>query len=129
MKKKVRIYYHLPKLRNSLIQIRIGRMANILLNLWVNHYVTIYKNQVTCQGSKPINNGAIRNNGSMVFGRNFLANRWQIVVVCPLYLHFDPCRILLKSSAVTSTLPYFLGWEPPLDQSTQVMLLLELISE
>lgn len=75
-----------------------------------------------CQKSKTFES-TICNKGSKALGANFLAKRAQTEEFLLLYRQVWPLRTRLKNSSVISFLPNVAGWAPPLDQSTQVMLL------
>jgi hypothetical protein len=66
---------------------------------------------------------------SKAAGVNFLANKKQTFVVFPLYSHLLPLLNLFKASTVTSVLKNLAGCGPPFDQSTQVKLLFEFLSQ
>lgn len=73
--------------------------------------------------------GANLNSLSKAPGENFRANKKQLFVVFPLYLHLLPLLNLFKASTVTSVLKNLAGCAPPFDQSTQVKLLFEFVSQ
>lgn len=89
-------------------------------------YVLIYKPSylLNCMSF-----GANLKSLSKALGENFLANKKQTFVVFPLYSHLVPLLNLFKASTVTSVLKYLAGCAPPFDQSTQVKLLFEFVSQ